>query len=145
LPEQAAAPREEGARRHRLDARSLLREGLRVRDDDRRAAPRRRARRRSTRRADARRRRCSMTPLTCRELADFLGDYFAGELGRAERATFERHLTDCRDCTAYLRSYEATIQLARAAHTDEPVPASVPDGLVRAILRARKRPRRRRS
>jgi anti-sigma factor RsiW len=83
--------------------------------------------------------------LTCRELTDFLPDYVAGELGADERAIFQRHLADCPDCAAYLRSYEATIRLARDAYADEPVPASVPDALVRAILHARTRPSRRRS
>src|SRR5262249_62261503 len=81
--------------------------------------------------------------LTCRELTDFLADYLAGELGADERAVFQRHLAACPDCTAYLRSYEATVRLARDAYADEPVPASVPDALVRAILHALTRASRR--
>jgi len=77
--------------------------------------------------------------LTCRELADFLADYFAGELGLDERSAFERHLAECPDCAAYLRSYAETIRLARDAYTDDPVPAGVPEELVRAILAARER------
>ena len=78
--------------------------------------------------------------LMCRELADFLGDYLAGELGPDERAIFERHLADCPDCAAYLRSYAATVRLAKDAYDDDdPIPADVPEGLVRAIVEARKR------
>jgi anti-sigma factor RsiW len=77
--------------------------------------------------------------LTCRELADFLADYFAGELGLDERSAFEGHFAECPDCAAYLRSYAETIRLAQDAYTDDPVPAGVPEELVRAILEARER------
>jgi len=77
--------------------------------------------------------------LTCRELADFLADYFAGELGVDERSAFEGHLAECPDCAAYLRSYAETIGLTRDAYTDDPVPAGVPEELVRAILAVRER------
>jgi anti-sigma factor RsiW len=80
--------------------------------------------------------------LTCRELADFLADYFAGELGPNERSLFEGHLAECPDCVAYLRSYAETMQLAKDAYDDDRIPADVPDELVRAILEARKRFRR---
>jgi len=42
-----------------------------------------------------------MQEYTCRELADLLAGYFAGELDAEERATFEGHLATCRDCVAY--------------------------------------------
>jgi len=80
--------------------------------------------------------------LTCRELSDFLADYFAGELSLDERSVFEGHLAACPDCVAYLRSYAETIRLARDAYADDPVPAGVPERLVRAIPEARKRPHR---
>ena len=67
-----------------------------------------------------------MTPgvreLTCRDLADFLADYFAGELSLDERSVFEGHLAECPDCAAYLRSYAETIRLARGAYADDPLP-----------------------
>ena len=83
----------------------------------------------------------SASELTCREVADFLADYLAGELGADDRSLFEEHLADCPECVAYLRSYADTIRLARNAwgEPDDPVPASVPEGLVRAILAARRR------
>jgi hypothetical protein len=52
---------------------------------------------------------------TCRELADGADDLVAGTLGAAERARLEAHARACRDCGAYLRTYRATIRLARAA------------------------------
>jgi anti-sigma factor RsiW len=77
--------------------------------------------------------------LTCRELADFLADYFAGELHLDERSAFERHLAECPDCAVYLRSYAETIRLARDAYTDDTVSAGVPEKLVRTIIAARER------
>ena len=79
-----------------------------------------------------------MSGLTCRELTDFLADYFAHGLGPDERALFERHLAECDECVAYLRSYATTMRLAKDAHAEDRVPADVPEALVRAILAARR-------
>jgi len=78
-----------------------------------------------------------MTNLTCREMTDFLGDYLDGSLALAERRLFDKHLADCPECVAYLRSYAETIRLARQIREDDALPASIPDELVRAILAAR--------
>ena len=78
--------------------------------------------------------------MTCRELTEFLSDYLSGELPGPQRATFEEHLAGCVDCRRYLASYETTIRMGQAAmrRSDEAVPAEVPEGLVHAILAARK-------
>jgi anti-sigma factor RsiW len=79
--------------------------------------------------------------MTCRELTDFLADYLSGDLSAEQREAFDRHLSVCRHCRNYLASYEATIKLGKtalcASAEDEPVPAEVPDDLVKAILAAR--------
>jgi len=81
--------------------------------------------------------------MTCHELNEFLIDYHSGDLHPEERARFEAHLALCSDCVAYLRGYEETIRLGKGAYgqPDDPVPADVPDELVRAILAARPRAR----
>jgi len=78
--------------------------------------------------------------MTCREFIDFLMEYLSGELSARERAEFERHLADCPDCSAYLRSYEETIKLGKAvfADPDASVPVEVPEKLVQAILASRR-------
>jgi len=80
-----------------------------------------------------------MTNLTCREMTDFLGDYLDGSLALAERCLFDKHLADCPECVAYLRSYAETIRLARQTREDDSLSDTIPDELVRAILAARHR------
>ena len=79
--------------------------------------------------------------MTCRELADFIGDYLSGEIPDETRLAFDRHLAECPNCVNYLSAYKATIELGRRAFDDEDakLPADVPDELVKAILASRKR------
>jgi anti-sigma factor RsiW len=79
--------------------------------------------------------------MTCRELIDFLMDYFSGEIAKAARDDFDAHLATCPSCVAYLKSYEATVRMGKAVcdPLDEEVPDDVPEELVQAILSARKK------
>ena len=76
--------------------------------------------------------------ITCQELIDFIGSYRDNELTPDQRTEFERHLSVCPSCVAYLKTYEQTIALTHAAGND-PVPGGVPEALVQAILAARNR------
>lgn len=78
------------------------------------------------------------TDLTCRQIIDYVQAFLDGELPRRERTIFELHLNLCPDCLNYLRSYQATLALAKRAGRDEPTESPVPDDLVQAILAARK-------
>jgi anti-sigma factor RsiW len=75
--------------------------------------------------------------ITCQQLIDFIGSYRENALTPEQRTEFERHLAVCPSCVAYLKTYEQTLALTKAA-ADDPVPDEIPDGLVRAILAARK-------
>ena len=79
--------------------------------------------------------------MTCREFADFMADYLAGELSMAAKAEFDHHLGLCVNCRKYLTGYEATVKLGRAAFEDDSsaLPPDVPEPLVKAILAARAR------
>jgi anti-sigma factor RsiW len=78
--------------------------------------------------------------MTCRQVTEFLDRYLDGELPRMARLQFRLHLSVCRDCRRYLRSYQQTIRSAREAfidatdHCGEP---AMPEALVKAILAAR--------
>jgi anti-sigma factor RsiW len=78
--------------------------------------------------------------ITCRELIEFLIDYRDGNLPPEQKAEFERHLTCCGPCVAYMKTYEQAILLAkRCCRDDSPAAADVPEELVKAILAARRR------
>lgn len=78
--------------------------------------------------------------ITCRELVAGLHDYLLGALGAEATARINQHLAACPSCVAYLKTYEAAIRMGRLAldPTDDPVPAEVPEALVRAVLAARR-------
>jgi predicted anti-sigma-YlaC factor YlaD len=67
--------------------------------------------------------------LTCRELIVLVTDYMENALTREERARFERHLSACRDCTAYLSQMKMTIQLLGKV-TEDDVTAQARDELL---------------
>jgi len=73
--------------------------------------------------------------------------YVLGSLSPEERAEFEEHLTECRDCARSVREMAGIPGLL--AHVDvdaftEPVPAAVPDTLLPRLLSEVRRTRRRR-
>ena len=82
-----------------------------------------------------------MTELTCREVVEFLMDYLTHELDPAHRHAFDAHLATCDECVAYIRSYEQTVRLGKAAfeRPDEPADEPVPKKLIEAVLAARRR------
>jgi anti-sigma factor RsiW len=78
--------------------------------------------------------------MTCREVTEFLMRYVNGELTPAERAEFERHLAVCAACVSYLDSYRKTIDIERLVlANDRDAVECVPEELVQAILKSRKR------
>lgn len=81
-----------------------------------------------------------MSGLTCRDLVAFLIDYLDHALAPAERQIFEAHLAECDDCVTYIRSYEETVRLGRAAlrPSTQPADQHAPSALVRAVLAARR-------
>lgn len=79
--------------------------------------------------------------MTCREFVDFLDDYLARRLELTHREEFNDHLSGCPPCVAYMHSYQESIRLGKAALTrsEAPVPESIPEGLVQAILAAQRK------
>jgi len=77
--------------------------------------------------------------LTCREFVEFLYDYLLGALSARGTAEFNVHLAACPSCVAYMKTYEASVRMGRAAllPSDDPVPSDIPEALVQAILAAR--------
>lgn len=75
--------------------------------------------------------------MTCRELADFISDYLAGELPREISEPFEHHLSRCPNCVRYIASLRSTIDMSRRAFEQQPADPPLPEELVQAILAAR--------
>jgi anti-sigma factor RsiW len=78
--------------------------------------------------------------VTCREFADFILDYLSGGLVGEVQASFDRHLSRCPSCRAYLAQYRVTVAAGKQAFAepDAALPAEVPEDLVRAILSSRR-------
>ena len=74
--------------------------------------------------------------ITCQQLIDFIGRYRDDELDAQTRNEFDRHLSVCPSCVAYLKTFEQTVLLAKASAQD-PAPPDVPESLVKAILEAK--------
>lgn len=76
--------------------------------------------------------------MTCREFAEFLDRYVAGELPAPVLAAFEDHLEVCVNCVRYLQHYRLSVALAQRAFAspDAEVPQGVPEDLIRAIVAA---------
>lgn len=78
--------------------------------------------------------------ITCREFVEFLDDYLDARIEGERLAEFNNHLAGCPPCVTYMQTYRETTRLARAALApSDPLPDSVPSGLVEAILAARRR------
>jgi len=53
----------------------------------------------------------------------------------AERTEFEKHLSVCHSCVAYLATYRQTIKMEIATRIED---VTIPEELVRAIMASRK-------
>lgn len=78
--------------------------------------------------------------ITCRTFVEFLSDYLSGDLPEPQRDEFDGHLAACVACVAYMKTFDATIELGKAAfrNPDAAVPDDVPEDLVKAILDSRR-------
>jgi len=79
--------------------------------------------------------------ITCREFEDFIHGYLAGELSVSQQRRFEWHLQLCRECRDYLQAYRTSLEIGKAAlgPSTAPVPDTVPEDLIKAVLDARER------
>jgi anti-sigma factor RsiW len=57
--------------------------------------------------------------LSCRELVELVTDYVEGTLDRRTRSRFERHISGCPHCTAYLEQIRETVRLTGMLREDQ--------------------------
>ncbi len=78
----------------------------------------------------------SRTFITCRELIDFLADYFEAGLTDSQSKAFDRHLAACPSCRAYLATYRKSFEAGKIAmRYDDSKNEDAPEDLIRAVLR----------
>jgi anti-sigma factor RsiW len=75
--------------------------------------------------------------MKCRECDEFLVDYVAGDLPSDVLATFELHISRCRNCRVYLEQYRATIKAGKTACEAAKEGVLMPEELIQAILASR--------
>ncbi len=66
--------------------------------------------------------------MTCREVADLLSDYLAGELSQGQIAAIRKHLEGCDTCEEFFESLKTTVRLTKMVKPEE-IPAVVVDRL----------------
>jgi len=71
--------------------------------------------------------------MNCRDLSEFLQDYFAGELPQPVATEFAGHLDGCDNCTVFLEQYRRTIAAGRAVLVEDER-CEVPEDLINAIV-----------
>ena len=82
----------------------------------------------------------SLKQPTCQELAELLTDYLEGLLASSERASFDRHIAGCRDCTLYVEQMRLTIAASGRIRSDD-IPPGVREELLTAFRGWAQRPR----
>jgi anti-sigma factor RsiW len=60
--------------------------------------------------------------LACREVVEMVTDYLDGALSPAARRSFEAHLAQCENCSAYLEQIRRTIELTGAVGPEDLTP-----------------------
>lgn len=70
----------------------------------------------------------------CPEMVKFLQDYVEGTLDSDVAARFERHLSTCPGCVAFLNTYRETVRIGRSLREEE-VPPDLKERILATIPR----------
>jgi len=70
--------------------------------------------------------------MACAELVEVITDYLEGKLPAGDRQRFERHLSACDGCDAYLDQMRTTISLSGRLRVED-VPAELEERLLVAF------------
>jgi anti-sigma factor RsiW len=71
-------------------------------------------------------------PLACQELVELVTAYFDGALSRTDRRRFERHISGCDNCTAYVEQMRLVIE-ATGGLTEDDIDPAARDELLEAF------------
>jgi len=75
--------------------------------------------------------------MTCEKFVASLQAFRDDELTSPDRIRAQEHLAACAKCSAYVRGYKRTIELAKSCASDSDDLAALPESLVRKIVAAR--------
>lgn len=73
--------------------------------------------------------------LCCREVSEFLLEYFDDTLAVEVRVSFDTHVAGCQNCRTFLEQYGDTIRAGKLACCDDGV-SDCPEDLVKAVMEA---------
>lgn len=76
-----------------------------------------------------------MTDLCCREVSEFLLEYFEETLPADVKAGFDAHIDGCATCATFLTQYRDTIIAGQLACKDAGI-HDCPEDLVKAVMTA---------
>jgi predicted anti-sigma-YlaC factor YlaD len=71
--------------------------------------------------------------MTCRECAELLLEFLAGDLDAAQCERIRLHLQKCPPCVVYLETYQLTIHLTRQLTTCTQLPPEFAERLWKAM------------
>ena len=74
--------------------------------------------------------------MTCREVAEILSEFVAGDMAPDAAARLEAHFARCRNCHVYLVQFKQTVEIARAAGTEVADVSDAPEELIAAVMAA---------
>jgi anti-sigma factor RsiW len=63
-------------------------------------------------------------PLACQELVELVTAYFDGSLSRRNRRRFQRHISGCDNCSAYVEQMRLVIEATGSLSEDDIDPAA---------------------
>ncbi len=75
--------------------------------------------------------------ITCQELTEMVTDYLEARMETEARLDFEKHVSLCRHCRAYLDQMQTTTELI-GKMPDEPVPEKVMSEMLDLVRDAKK-------
>jgi anti-sigma factor RsiW len=78
-------------------------------------------------------------PMTCEEFVASLQAFRDDELTSPDRIRAQKHLAGCLKCSAYLRGYKRTIELAKSCASGSDYLTALTESLVRKIVAGRRR------
>ena len=76
-------------------------------------------------------------PMTCEKFVASLQAFRDDELTSPDRIRAQQHLAACATCSAYVRGYERTIELAKSSASGSDDVTALPESLLRKIVAAR--------